>query len=1161
MRRRSLLRSVWKTSRRLPGSSRRDRFRLTAEALEARRVLASDVVFSGGTLTMTANSGGSGFAVTLDSLGVLLRVNGAVVQDLDTSQFASYVNCSSLNFVGGAGNDSFSIDLIVPIAATVAGGGGNDSFGAVGDVGWSVTDSSVSGGSYAYTISGIETVFITAGDSANTLDASTFSGKVTIDGRGGNDTITGGNGDDTLIGGEGDDTIDGRGGNDGISGGNGTNTLRGGQGNDSLSGGSDVDTIFGDEGNDTISGGGGNDILYGDKEDPTAQDGNDSISAGAGNDQVYGGGGNDSLNGGDGDDTLRGGTGADYLSGDADNDTLEGEAGNDSLYGGSDNDILRGGDNDDLLQGQDGDDTYDGGAGTFDAVSAQLVGSTSLTLSASQLLLGGETDTLATGLEQVFITGTAGDDVFDIRDAPYYVTVSPGSGTNDRLIVTSDAPRIRPTGSVATSGVNAGLILFDIRSYDDGFNQVGAVRWSGRGLKEVELRGGPGDNTIELDQWKAEFKALDGGGGNDTLAVSRDADMTLTDTLLTISTGGNIPFANFERADLSGGAGKNKLDASAFSGSVSLYGGDGDDTLIGTQHDDDLADDKGNDTLIGNGGNDVLSGGDGNDSLDGGVGDDQVFEVLSNGATKFVLSDTKLTGRGTDKLVGIEGAELRGLGGNDTFDVGAWSGRGTNLIFGNGGNDALFAKADADFTLKYVDADSFSFERTAGGGTARWTVRSVESAAVIGGGKANTFTFEEHAGLLAGGLSFDGGGGTDVLNYRFLGAPPNDVKDIELSNTQLVHSHTTRALKLKAIEDARLRVEAFLDVSGWTKRGTLETESPDDVLSIKSTNNKNFTVSGSTLTRSDGAFFTYRDAAALRLTGGGSANKLVINADAPIKDLSFDGLGGKDVVTYNLFPDVQSTTIQHPGNLIVQSSLQGGKSVSAALTEVEQLDVVGTSAGDIVTFKDLASSTSNVKPAFSFKGSGGNDTVEYELGFGFTLSLADTLLQLFETGIASAARTIKLDSIENAVVSVRSSVGNTIDVSGWTRTARIETIGSSDVTIVSAVDADATLADSLLMRSNGANIAIVGAGFESVALSGGSNNNRLDATASTRRVVLRGGVGKDTLLGGTGDDDLFGEDGDDTLDAGGGTDTIDGGKGIDRHKNGETVVNCEAPLA
>lgn len=78
---------------------------------------------------------------------------------------------------------------------------------------------------------------------------------------------------------------------------------------------------------------------------------------------------------------------------------------------------------------------------------------------------------------------------------------------------------------------------------------------------------------------------FDGGaGGPDTLHVfGADASFVLSDSGLIISGPGslNLTLAGIEQASLTGGGGANTLDASAFTGHVTLDGGAGDDLLLG----------------------------------------------------------------------------------------------------------------------------------------------------------------------------------------------------------------------------------------------------------------------------------------------------------------------------------------------------------------------------------------------------------------------------------------------------------------------------------------------------------------------------------------------------------------------------------------------------
>ena len=181
-------------------------------------------------------------------------------------------------------------------------------------------------------------------------------------------------------------------------------------------------------------------------------------------------------------------------------------------------------------------------------------------------------------------------------------------------------------------------------------------------IATLELNGGTGNDTIfgsDLDDTisgGAGHDSLNGGDGTDRLTETANASFKLTDTRLTGV--GTDKLASFEQAELTGGAGNNKLDAALFTGDVTLSGAAGKDTLLGGSGNDALLGGDGHDSLIGGLGADTLIGGLGNDTLKGGEGND------------FLIG-----GGGIDSLDGEAGSDT-GLGGQgaigpDRFGTGA----------------------------------------------------------------------------------------------------------------------------------------------------------------------------------------------------------------------------------------------------------------------------------------------------------------------------------------------------------------------------------------------------------------------------------------------------------------------------------------------------------
>ena len=262
------------------------------QSLEPRKLLAADITFDAGLLTINSLTG----------------ENTVLVEEVDPAIGSCLVNLTST--VGGPQQGLF-----------------------VG-----VTDILYSGNNLDDTFSNQTSIGCTAY------------------GRGGNDWFEGGEADDNLVLGAGDDTAYGNGGEDRILGQNGFDKLYGGDGADRILGGlsdpvlegqwlhggdgddvifgavNGIDEIWGNAGDDRlvvngnpfglssiVLGGDGDDTLFG-------GDGNQSLRGGDGNDRLYGQGGDqDRLYGGDGDDVLNAGTGEEnYLHGGAGNDRLVG---------------------------------------------------------------------------------------------------------------------------------------------------------------------------------------------------------------------------------------------------------------------------------------------------------------------------------------------------------------------------------------------------------------------------------------------------------------------------------------------------------------------------------------------------------------------------------------------------------------------------------------------------------------------------------------------------------------------------------------------------------------------------------------------------------------------------------------------------------------------
>ena len=505
---------------------------------------------------------------------------------------------------------------------------------------------------------------INTGDGANTLDASTSTQNL---------VINGGAGDETLAGGLGNDTIDGGAGADDIS---------GGAGGDNLTGGSDSsnDTIGGGAGNDVIDGGMGDDNITGGDDD-------DDITAGDGNDIADGGAGLDTVRGGMGNDTLSGGSESDTVTGEEGNDSITGDAGADDLDGGDDNDIVDGGDDADIVRGGSGDDVVSGGDGADmvfgDAGDDQLAGGAGV----DQLDGGADTDSLtetATGSENITLTNT---------------TITVGASTDNHTNMEEfNLTGGELSGVLTAAAFTLGNVTLDGAGGNDTLiGSIGNDSLIG-GADNDLLQGGDGNDDL---LGSAGNDVLQGQGGDDNLLGNSGNDL--------IDGGAGNDFANGDAGeDTVGGGADNDV----------LNGGDDNDVINGEDGDDQLFGDDGEDTIDGGAGNDLLFGRNDNDSLLGGAGNDLLVGENGNdmldgqGDDDTVLGaagvDTLMGGVGVDFLDGqgssLDEIIINGTSVADTFTLTPF-GSFVNLTKTSGTVYSVIFRRTEKFNLNTLDGD------------------------------------------------------------------------------------------------------------------------------------------------------------------------------------------------------------------------------------------------------------------------------------------------------------------------------------------------------------------------------------------------------------------------------------------------------------------------
>lgn len=360
----------------------------------------------------------------------------------------------------------------------------------------------------------------------------------------------------------------------------------------------------------------------------------------------------------------------------------------------------------------------------------------------------------------IVINGNAGNDSIDVSAVSLATTLTGGLG-DDLLIGGSVADFLNGGSGDDTAAGNSGNDTITGGSGRDSLDGgAGDDTVSGQGGSGDVLTGGSGNDQV------------DGGAGVDTIFETADTNFTLTATSLAGL--GSDTLVSVERAILVGGASNNVIDASMFTGvgieGVLLLGDGGDDVLIGSPHIDQLNGSAGDDTLLGgnsrdtlrggsgadvlNGGSgndlvvgqggsgDVLTGGTGDDTLDGGAGTDWLVE---QGNVNFTLTNTALTGLGTDSLTSLEVFRLTGGESANLIDASALSLAGALLIInGEGGDDVIIGSLGNDTIIGGAGSDSIR------GGAGNDSLDGGDGDDTLNGG--------------AGDDSLDGGDGADGLS-------------------------------------------------------------------------------------------------------------------------------------------------------------------------------------------------------------------------------------------------------------------------------------------------------------------------------------------------------------------------------------------------------------
>ena len=738
-----------------------------------------------------------------------------------------------------------------------------------------------------------------------TIDGSSLTKGITINGNEKDNVITGGKYADKIAGGEGADSISAGDGNDSISGGNGDDTLIGGAGNDTFTGGSGVDrfvyvsgtdviTDYSNSDNDVIklstgkvgtSSYKGTDVilnvvdinnarksvgtitLKGQKnQEVTVIDANDVsdtrlfgyYSYGDTTDTIiinsdFGGNLNSAATEGEAyyASTVKVINAsnikkASHIYGNGEN-IITGGSGNDTINAGSGNSYLAGGAGNDSLIGGDGADTLVGGAGNDTMYGA-----------------GGSNTFIATAGNEVIADYSAGDGNV-IKLSTGKVTASTIKNSTDVVLT------IGNKGTVTVKNANATELTVIDASGTSETRLFGYYDYASA-TKTITLnsdfKGTLGSATGEGTAfYAADVVNIDASKVNNAITIQGNSiankiTAAKKSTTIVAGSGSNTIIGGTAADSIIGGDGADSINAGA--GNDVVSGGEGADIIDGGAGNDSLNGDAAADTIYAGAGNDTMTGGDGNDIFVYSAGTDIITDYVSGSDIISVSGGTVTTSavkngnvvltvgsKGTITVVNAKNQNLTVATNNSTVTgiFGYYSGQGTKAI-----------KINADFTgTLYAEASDenayyASNVETIDGG-------QVKNAIAINGnsnnnritaGKRNT-TIDGGAGndTLIGGAGADslfGGEGADILtggagNDTLWGGAGNDTLTGGAGRDVFMYSGGNDVITDYVAGQDTIRAEgATVSRSALSGSDIVFTMSNNNTLTVKNGNGKKITL-------------------------------------------------------------------------------------------------------------------------------------------------------------------------------------------------------------------------------------------------------------------------------------------------------------------------------
>lgn len=1044
----------------------------------------------------------------------LLQFSADSVLDLADSQFA-LLNIEKAELFGGFSANSFQINGWTG-EAFLFGDDGEDSLEFTNDVNMTLADATalqtllyqllygynveanltLSTGT-AYHFGEFESVYLGGGASANTLDASNYTGAVSLEGLAGDDHLIGGTSTNTYL-----FNVDNVLGTDTITGSPGLDIL---DFSATLTNGVTVQlATLGVA--QTVSAGQLSLIL--------TSESIENVIGGHGNDDITGNSLDNVLVGGPGNDTLRGAAGSETYSYDTDSDW-----GSDTIV----------------------ENLSDAGTDTLDFSSTSSLSVTiDLASTALQMVNGNLDLTLQGGGIENLIGGDEDD---DLRGNTLNNIIRGGAGDDLIFGATGDDALDGGTGDDVLDGGN-GADSIDM-SADTNFVLANGILTRGSetdtlaSIEEATLRGGDSSNTFTLTGWTGTA-SIYGNGGTDTLIFQGDVDMTLTgaggiDTLSLNAGAYLFHLDGMESYQLTGGTAANVISVSGYTsgGQVTLDGADGDDTLVGS---------SGPDVIRGGAGNDILTGGGGYDSIIGGSGTDTQLET---GSSVFVLSTGYFINGQSDSVSGVENLTITGTSGPDSFWITGSPVTVLTLIAGPGA-DMLFVSSAGFITLT-----NSSLALTGVSGT---IILSGFNSATLYGSSAdndiNASGFSDSATLYgyAGQDTLRGGSGPNTLD----GGEGDDTyvfdTDSFLGTDTIVDSSGADTLDFSL---SALGVAVNLGLTANLVNANLTLNWAAGV----SVENLIGGSGGDTLTGTSGANRITGGGSNDTLDGAAGNDTYLFDTDNVLGTDTISDASGNDTLDFSasigpIFIDLASTS-----NIVVTGRLT--LSWAAAVT-LE--NVVGTASADQIRGNSADNKFTSNGGADDLRGLGGNDTYVIEADLftsATTVQITDSAgIDTVDFSLSATDISMNLATVSNIVtthLSVSRAVGTVLenltggqgnDTLRGNTSGNILTGGAGNDTLDGAAgndtyafDADSDLGSDTIQDASGNDTLDFSSTTADISVNLSNTSNVVNDHLTLNWLTS---VTLENVTGGSGDDLIIGNDSSNTLSGGAGADTIEG---------------------